>query len=123
MSLDGFLNRDKKHGTPSHRRAPKMEKALAQRSGGSVVRGSGAGNEKSDVKDAWEVLRIECKTTKHKSFSVTRDMVEKIESEAISTSHIPAIVVEFISENGVPQAEVAVVPTWALPHIADFNKD
>lgn len=122
MTRESFLNRDKKHGTASHRRAPKQERSLARRTGGQLVPGSGCGYQKGDVKKAFGVIRIEAKTTKHKSFSVTREMVRKIEDAAITNGEVPAIVIEFINEQGKPQMEVAVVPTYALPKIGEYNE-
>jgi hypothetical protein len=97
----------------AHQRAPKQEKELAKRIGGKTVRGSGCGSEKGDVRIKG-VARLEAKTTSHASFSITRDMVRKIETAAMSCGEVPAIVVEFLSKDGKPMHEVAVVPTWVL---------
>jgi hypothetical protein len=69
--------------------------------------------EKGDVRIP-NVLRIEAKTTKYKSFSVTMDMLDKIEHAALSATEIPAIVIEFNDGNGRKLREVAVVPVYAL---------
>ena len=122
MTRESFLNRDRKKGTASHRRSRKQEKSLAKRTGGKLVPGSGCSYQKGDIKKAFNVIRIEAKTTKHKSFSVTREMVRKIEDASLLNGEVPAIVVEFIDEQGRPQMEVAVVPTYALPKIAEYNK-
>lgn len=123
MSRDSFINRDKRRGTPSHRRAPKQERELAKRSGGRLVPGSGSGAQKADVKKAFNgVFRLEAKTTKNKSFSVTREMVRKVEEAAISNQELPAIVVEFIDDQGKPEMEVAVVPTYVLQQIGEMNE-
>lgn len=95
------------------RRSPKQEKDLAGRFGGKVIRGSGRGNEKGDVRIKG-VLRIEAKTTSKASFSVTKEMVQKIEMQAITSGEVPAIIVEFLGSNGKPEHEVAVVPVWVL---------
>jgi hypothetical protein len=63
------------------------------------------------------VLRIEAKTTKHKSFSVTLDMLHKIEEAALSTGEVPAMVIEFNDGEGRVLGEVAVVPTYVLNSI------
>jgi len=104
--------RKKGKHTPSHERAPAQEAELAKRFGGKVTRGSGNGNDKGDVR-VKGVLRIEAKTTKHKSFSVTQDMLDKIEEAALTSAELPALVVEF-NEEGKPLRSVAVVPLWAL---------
>lgn len=121
MSRDSFLNRSRhdKHSTASHRRAPKQEKSLAHRMKGELVPGSGAGTQKGDIKKAYGVYRIEAKTTKNKSFSITRDMLRKIDEAALPNNEIPVIVVEFIDEQGKPIDEVAVLPTYALGLLAD----
>jgi Holliday junction resolvase len=100
------------------RRSPKQEKDIANRLGGKVVRGSGRGNEKGDVR-LKGVLRIEAKTTSKDSFRVTKEMAEKIEMQAMSSGECPAIVVEFLDKNGKPEHELAVVPMWVLNSIAN----
>ena len=104
----------------SHVRSPKQERELAKRFNGKLVPGSGSGHEKGDVKGCHGLIRIEAKTTKNKSFSITRDMVNKIEDAALTNTEIPAIVIEFIDERGVPELEVAIVPTYALNFIGDL---
>lgn len=99
--------------TASHARSPQQEKSLAERLGGRVTRGSGNGNEKGDVRIKG-VARIEAKTTKHASFRVTLEMIEKISEAAMCSGEVPALVVEFIDEKGTPREEVAIVPTWVL---------
>ncbi len=114
VSREHFLRRVNDPLSKSHRRAPKQERELAKRGRGRLVPGSGSGAEKGDIKKYQEVFRVEAKTTKHKSFAVTRDMVRKIEEVALSHGELPAIIVEFIDETGKPQMEVAVVPTYVL---------
>jgi hypothetical protein len=99
--------------TASHRRSPRQEAELAKRTGGRVTRGSGCGNEKGDIRIKG-IARIEAKTTKHKSFSVTQEMLDKIEEAAITSGELPALVIEFLDDKGKPTREVAVVPTWVL---------
>lgn len=121
MSRESFINRSShtRHSTVSHRRAPKQEKELAKRTGGTATPGSGSGTQKGDIKKAYGVYRIEAKTTKNKSFSITRDMLRKIDEAALPNNEIPVIVVEFIDEQGKPIDEVAVLPTYALGLLAD----
>lgn len=76
--------------------------------------GSGNGPEKGDVKKYNGVFRIEAKTTIKNSFSVTRQMVEKVEQVALAHGELPAIIIEFLDEKGKPWKEVAVVPTDVL---------
>ena len=107
--------------TPSHARSRKQEREIAIRVGGSVTRGSGCGSVKGDVR-LRGVCRIEAKTTKHKSFSVTREMVEKIEDAALPSGELPAIVIEFIDNTGKPCGSVAVLPLWVLDILSQPNK-
>jgi len=113
VSLNSFMNRDKDKGNPSYRRSRKQERELATRLGGSRTLASGSGDEKGDVR-LRGVLRIEAKTTKHKSFSVTLDMIKQIEEAALSGGEMPVIVVEFLTPEGKPIKEVAIVPTYVL---------
>ena len=96
-----------------HRRSPRQERELAKRTGGKVTRGSGNGNEKGDVR-VKGIARIEAKTTTKKSFSITKEMLDKIEDAAVSSNELPAIVVEFIDQQGKKEKEVAVVPIWVI---------
>lgn len=112
MTRESFLNRDRKINR-SQRRAKKQEKQLAQRFKGSQIPGSGSSYQKGDVR-VKGITRVEAKTTKHKSFSVTRDMIEKISDAGALHNEVPVMVVEFINEQGTPQDEVAVMPMWAL---------
>lgn len=104
--------------SPSHARSPVQEAELARRANGHVTRGSGSGNEKGDVR-VRGVCRIEAKTTKHKSFSVTQEILDKIEDAACAHGEVPAVIIEFIDEQGNPLREVAVVPTWVLDSLTD----
>ena len=109
--------------TASHARSPQQEAELAKRTGGKVTRGSGCGNEKGDVRIKG-VARIEAKTTMRKSFSVTQEMLDKIEEAALTTGELPALVIEFIDKKGKKLREVAVVPFYAIELlIARATKD
>ena len=118
-----FLRNVEKKGnlSNSHRRAPKQEASWAARLKGERVAASGAREVKGDVR-VKRVLRLEAKTTKNKSFSVTLDMVQKIEAAAISGGELPAIVVEFTDGFGRVLGEVAVVPTYVLDEISQGLK-
>lgn len=114
MTRESFLRRvDKKHGTPSHARAPKQEAETAKRFGGKLTPGSGNKAEKGDVRIKG-VARIENKTTKNKSFSITREMVQKIENAAMPCGEVPIIVVEFNDGCGGVDCDVAIMPMYAL---------
>lgn len=110
--------------TPSHHRARKQEKELAVKIGGRVTAGSGNLDVKGDIR-VKSIARIECKTTKHKSFPVTLEMVRKIQTAALGAGEVPAMVVEFIDAKGKPINSVAVVPIWALETLIanSANKD
>jgi hypothetical protein len=97
-----------------------QEKSLATRIGGKVTPGSGNGSIKGDVRKAG-VVRVEAKTTKNKSFSVTLDMIRKIEDAALPSGEMPVIVVEFIDGSGKPIKEVAIVPTYVLGSIGEIE--
>lgn len=112
--MDTILKQSKKSRLyKAQTRSIGQEKEIAGRVSGRVVRGSGCGKEKADVRKRG-VVRIECKTTQRKSFSVTMDMIDKIEEIAASSGEVPVIVVEFIDGNGNPLKEVCVVPSIYL---------
>lgn len=116
MSRDNFIKGGKSgRQTDSHIRAPKQEKEWATRlPGGETVPGSGAGWMKGDVSS--RVFRLECKTTGKQSFSVTREMIEKIEEAALAHGQVPALIVEF-NDDGKKVMEVAIVPTWVIENV------
>lgn len=97
----------------SHKRSKAQEKQMALRIGGHVTPGSGNQAIKGDVRKP-KVVRIECKTTQKKSFSVTQKMIDKIEEAALPHGETPALVIEFIDADGNPLREVAILPTYAL---------
>jgi hypothetical protein len=86
------------------------EKKLAVRIGGRKVNGSGNKIEKGDVRKVG-IVRIEHKTTSRKSFSVTREMIDKIVNAGLACNEVPAIVIEFIDrQTGKSEGEVACIP-------------
>jgi len=98
----------------AHRRAPKQEKECAKRIGGTITPRSGAGDVKGDVRIKG-YARIECKTTLQKSFSITRELVRKIEEAALaSQGELPAFCIEFLNPDGERDCEIAVVPVFVL---------
>jgi hypothetical protein len=115
ISDNPYLTRsDKKDKTSvAYRNAPKHEKKIAKQFSGRVTARSGAGNMKGDV-IVDGVLRIECKNTQKKSFSVTLDMINKIDNATAANGALPVIIVEFIDERGKKIKDVAIVPVWAI---------
>jgi hypothetical protein len=115
VSRESFL--DRTNGvpgrSPSHMRSKKQEKELSVRLSATLTPASGAKALKGDLRQKG-VVRIEAKTTKNKSFSVTLDMIRKIEEAALPYDEMPVIVIEFNDGNGRKVAEVAVVPMYAL---------
>lgn len=95
------------HGSsPAHKRAPMQEAEVAKRTGGRTVPGSGNGYTKGDCRKRG-VVRIECKTTSARSFSVTIDMLNKLETAAAIAGEFPVLVVEFLKD-GKPWRSVCI---------------
>lgn len=94
----------------------KQEKEIAQRLGGRRTPASGARDVKGDVR-VKGIVRVEAKTTKHKSFPVTLDMILKIEEAALHAGEMPVIMVEFNDGNGRKIKEVAICPTYVLEEL------
>lgn len=103
--------------TPSHARSKIQEKKTAERLGGRVTKASGALHEKGDVRVSG-VLRVEAKTTKHKSFSVTKGMLEKIELACFGAGEIPVMEIEIDNASPTP-ATAYVVPKWAFEELLE----
>lgn len=113
MSLRAFMSRDAERGNPSYRRSRKQEKEIAGKLGAKRTIASGSKDEKGDVR-LRGVMRIEAKTTKNKSFSVTLEMVRQIEDAALGADELPIIAIEFNDGRGNKIKEVAVVPMYVL---------
>lgn len=115
MSKNPFIDRIARtqNLTKSHKRAPKQESEIAKLVKGRKVAASGAKDVKGDVR-LKRVARIECKTTKHKSFSVTLDMIEKLEEAAVLTGELPIFVIEMNDGNGKKLKDVVVCPSYVL---------
>jgi len=105
----------------THTRCNTQEKERAKKLGGRRVKGSGCGVEKGDVR-VEGILRLECKNTTKKSFSITQEMIEKIENAAIASGEVPAIEVEFVNEKGKLLHKVAVVPSYVLEAIVSHDR-
>jgi len=110
--------KEKQHS--SVQRSHNQETEIANEIGGRKTLASGALDEKGDVRIKG-VVRIEAKTTQHKSFSVTREMIHKIEEAAVAFGEIPVIVVEFQNKNAQPTDSVCIVPRWALEMITKWK--
>lgn len=98
------------------RNARRHEAETAARIGGRVTKGSGNGAEKGDAR-ARGLVRAECKVTKARSFSVTLEMLEKIERAGALAGENPVLVVRFVGADGAPIKECCVVPAWILDQL------
>ncbi len=118
-----FLEREARTAnlTNSHRRAKKQEKELSVRMSARTTSASGSRDEKGDVR-LKGVVRIEAKTTKNKSFSVTTDMIDKIECAATQSGEMPVLIIEFNDGFGRKLKECAVLPMYALQTLIDNQK-
>lgn len=107
----------------SHKAAPAHEAASAKRLGGRLTAGSGSKTEKGDIR-VNGIMRVECKGTINKSFSVTRDMLTKLEAAAAARNEIPAYEIRFLDpKSGACVAEYAVVPTHVLDLLVKVKRD
>ena len=115
MSRDSFLKRtySNSYGV-SHRRAKRQERERAKKHGGRLVPGSGNGAIKGDIAKDQGLFRIEAKTTRRMSFSVTRKMIEVLEESALPHGEIPAVLIEFQAVDGHKQRTLVVIPAEYL---------
>jgi Holliday junction resolvase len=125
MPKNPFLDRAEKtrNLSNSHRRSPRQEQAF-EKSLSTATRAarrtaaSGSRDVKGDLRIKG-VARIEAKTTAKQSFSLTREMVGKIEAAAAGAGEMPVIVIEFTDGYGKVLQEVAVMPMYALQTLID----
>ena len=107
----------------AYKHSSKQEKRVAKKVGGFRTPASGAKRVKGDVR-VTGIARIECKATQNKSFSVTREMLTKIEDAAAATGEIPILQVEFLDKNGKIDGTFAVVPVHIIERlVSDARSD
>lgn len=100
---------EKARQSKAYHASPKLEKKLAKEAKGYRTSGSGNKKEKGDVR-RHGVTRIEHKATQKKSFSVTREMLEKIELAGRGCDEIPVLVIEFLDDRGLSVGKIACLP-------------
>jgi len=106
----------RKRTSEGYKHAPRQEKKLAGRVGGSVTPGSGNREVKGDVR-VKSVIRLECKCTEAKSFTVTRAMVDAITEAAETSGELPVIQVEFLPIKGHPGGRLVICPDYVVDAI------
>lgn len=108
------------HGkSAAHKRSSSQEKEVAARTGSRLTAGSGNQSVKGDCRKRG-VLRIECKTTSAKSFSVTLEMLDKLEAAATVAGERPVLVVEFL-RGGKPWRSVCIVDDSLLDELSELK--
>ena len=113
------LRTPKKHQGPtkSHARAKRQEKEIAERIGGRLTPGSGSKYQKGDVR-VRGFARIEAKTTKNKSFSVSTKLIDKLEEAVFGSDEIPFFEIEL----GLGSHTAVVLPREALDEIIEMQR-
>lgn len=106
LTKTGEIVNSKVKGPTVQKRSKDQEKRAARRYGGSRTAASGALDEKGDVR-VHGVMRIECKYTAAKSFTLKREELEKIEKEAIAAGEMPVFEIEF--QNHHPKRRFVVL--------------
>ena len=103
----------------AHKRSSKQEAEVAKRTGSRLTPGSGNQLTKGDCRKRG-IVRIECKTTSSKSFTVTLDMLNKLETAAAIAGEYPVLVVEFL-RNGKPWRSVCITDDSLLDKIQQLD--
>jgi len=120
-------NDNQRKGRAHEARAVKaLGRAATPASKVRAVRGSGAGREKGDVRGVG-LFRLECKTTKNRSYSLTRDMIEKVEASVTAGStEIPYMEIVVDDQSHDPKT-CLVFPGWAgadiIAALAQYRED
>lgn len=118
---DRFLLTKEARNGVAYTRAPKQELLVANRLGGVKTPASGSQDMKGDVRVP-KVIRIECKNTQAKSFTVSLDMIRKMHKSTVGYGETFAVEIDFIDSKGKVLESVAVVPTHLLDEIAHVRK-
>lgn len=97
-----------KMGSGAHAAAPRNERTLMRKLGGTVVPRSGAGLKKGDGQIKG-LARIEAKGTTKDSFRITKGLLAKTDMAALSAGEYPIHVIQFLSAAGAVEDELAVI--------------
>lgn len=109
---------DKKSKNFQKKRSSDQERRAAKRDGARVTAASGAtSHQKGDVVLPG-IYRKECKSTIRDSFSIKRDVLDKICSEAKGTE-IPVVEIEF--QNKFPKKRFYVIPEWVFEEYVELK--
>lgn len=104
-------DRTKKRGSVTKKRSKDQERRAGKRYGMDLTPASGSmDHSKGDLVKKGE-LRGECKYTAKASYSLKRETLEKIESEA-QHGELPFMEVEF--QNAYPYKRFIIMPDWAF---------
>jgi hypothetical protein len=87
---------DKNKVSLSHARSSLQEKDLKEKLQACLVRGSGSGKDKMDVKIP-KLLRVECKNTLKKSYSIKLDDMQKMYN-SVKDGEVPFMQIDFIDK-------------------------
>jgi hypothetical protein len=108
---------------PAYNRSKFQEKETKERLiGGRAIPASGAKFRKADV-EVIDLARIECKATGAKSFSVTREMIRKVEEAGMLSNQIPYIEIEFVNLKGQATDSACVLTRHALTALLNRVSD
>lgn len=98
---------------PAFRAWKRQEKEVAEMIGGRQTARSGAGDEKGDARRQG-VITVEAKSTANKSFSVTLELLEKLENAACNRGEMPVLHIRFVDSAGRTIKDAVVMPGYAL---------
>ncbi len=118
LTRETFTSPTPKGGVPKARqkRASKQEASLASAVGGKTQKGSGNQlSAKGDVRKKG-IFRLECKSTTNKSFSMTREILDKISSECLRLER-PGLDVLFLNPTTLREED-----RWVAIPFSDFEE-
>ncbi len=98
--------------SPAHNYAPKQEREAAKIIRGRTTPGSGSGYQGADARHRG-LVRVECKSTTAKSFSVTTATIDNLEAATFGSGEIPVIQVDMLKKTGKLDRRVYIGPAWA----------
>lgn len=93
--MEGSFPKSMQGQTKSHDRSKVQEREIAKSLGGQVVKRSGAGLVKGDVRIK-HVARLEAKTTANKSFSVNVEHIKALDNAVVGTTEVPIMSIEIL---------------------------
>lgn len=112
-------SKDRNYQHLAQARSGLQEADIVKKLNAVLVRGSGRGHDKGDVKVP-DILRVECKNTEKQSFVITREMLKKMK-DMCEGQEVGFIAVDFIDKDSMTVDQFVVTPFDVMLDYAEMK--